>query len=50
MNLLQIVLTESEKFVRLFILKVKKQELIEIIVQMTFIYFIELWRMGSEKI
>ena len=32
MNLLQIVLNESEKFVRLLILKVKKQELIEIIV------------------
>ncbi|EOB15637.1 hypothetical protein BHN427_03548 [Streptococcus pneumoniae BHN427] len=32
MNLIQIVLNESEKFVRLLILKVKKQELIEIIV------------------
>ena len=32
MNLFKIVLNESEKFVRLLILKVKKQELIEIIV------------------
>ena len=32
MNLLQIVLNESKKFLRLFILKVKKQELIEFIV------------------
>ena len=29
MNLLKIVLNESDKFLRLFILKVKKQELIE---------------------
>ena len=32
MNLLQIVLNKSEKFVSFFILEVKKQELIEIIV------------------
>ena len=32
MNLLKIVLNKSEKFVRLRILKVKKQELIEMIV------------------
>ena len=32
LNLLQIVLNESEKFLRVFVLKVKKQELIEIIV------------------
>ena len=32
MNLLQIVLNESEKFVWLLVLKVKKQELIEIVV------------------
>ena len=32
MNQLKIVLNESEKFVRLLVLKVKKQELIDIIV------------------
>ena len=32
MNLFKIVLNESEKFVWLLVLKVKKQELIEIIV------------------
>ena len=32
MNLLQIVLNKSEKFVSFFILEVKKQELIDIIV------------------
>ena len=32
MNLFRIVLNESEKFVWLLVLKVKKQELIEIIV------------------
>ena len=32
MNQLKLVLNESEKFVRLLVLKVKKQELIDIIV------------------